>query len=89
MFERLPSVFSHLESLSLSLVNATDLYLLVTLILSKVALVLKKMTLSIESYFHENQILNEFMSWLISYMHSRDLEKVDVKHIDSHVYFCF
>ncbi len=89
MFERLPSVFCHLESLSLSLVNPNDIYLLTTLILTKLSLILKKLTLSIEEHIHGNKILNEYVSWLIAYMHQRDLEKVDVKRSGFHVYFCF
>ena len=89
MFERLPLVFSNLESLSLSLVNPKDLYPLIILILQKMAPILKTMNLYIESYIGEVIILNEFMSWLIGFMHSHDLEKVDVKQIDNQVYFCF
>jgi hypothetical protein len=89
MFERLPLIFSHLESLSLSLVDSKDLYPLIILILPKMARILKRMNLSIEAHMHSDKILNEFMSWLISYMHSHDLEKVDVKHTDYQVYFCF
>jgi len=89
MFERLPLVFSHLEFLSLSLVNSKDLYPLIILILPKMARILKRMTLSIEGHIHGDVVLNEFMSWLIGYMHSHDLEKVDVKHMNSQVYFCF
>ncbi len=88
MFERLPLVFSHLEFLSLFLVNFKDLYPLIILILPKMAPILKRMNLSIEGHIH-GDVLNEFMSWLISYMHSHDLEKVDVKNINSQIYFCF
>ncbi len=49
------------------------------------ARILKRMTLSLETHV----ISNEFMSWLIGYMHSHDLEKVYIKHTDKHVYFCF
>jgi hypothetical protein len=89
MFERLPLVFSRLEFLSLSLVNPKDLYPLIILILPKMAPILKRMNLSIEAHIHGDIVLNEFMSWLIGYMHSHDLEKVDVKHTDHQVYFCF
>jgi hypothetical protein len=89
MFERLPLVFSHLEFLSLFLVNVKDLYPLIILILPKMAPILKRMNLSIEGHIYGDVVLNEFMSWLISYMHSHDLEKVDVKNINSQIYFCF
>ncbi|CAF1086635.1 unnamed protein product [Rotaria sp. Silwood1] len=89
MFERLPLVFSHLDSLSLSLMNPNDLYPLTILILQKMAPILKTLNLSIEEYIHEVNILKNFMSWLIGYLHSHDLEKVDVKQTDDEIYLCF
>ncbi|CAF3696405.1 unnamed protein product, partial [Rotaria sordida] len=89
MFERLPLVFCHLESLSLSLINPKDLYTLIVLILQKMAPILKTLNLSIEGHIHEVIVLKEFMSWLISYLYSHDLEKVDVKQTDDQIYFCF
>ncbi|CAF3667765.1 unnamed protein product [Rotaria sordida] len=89
MFERLPLVFCHLESLSLSLINPKDLYTLIVLILQKMAPILKTLNLSIEGHIHDVIVLKEFMSWLISYLYSHDLEKVDVKQTDDQIYFCF
>lgn len=89
MFERIPLIFSHLESLSLTLLNPKDLYTLIILILVKMSRILKRMNLSIEGFYHNDKFLNEFMSWLIGYMHLHDLEKVDVKQTNNEIDFCF
>jgi len=81
-------VFVHLDSLSLSLENANDLYILMTLILSKMAYILKTMTISIGTQCNYN-ILDQFMIWLIDYMHKRDLDLVDVKLTGYQLCFCF
>ncbi|CAF4553249.1 unnamed protein product, partial [Rotaria sp. Silwood2] len=78
LFERLPLVFSHLASLSLSLVNPKDLYTLMILILQKMAPILKTMNLFVEAHMYGVGILNDFMSWLIGYLHLHELEKVDM-----------
>ncbi|CAF2872833.1 unnamed protein product [Rotaria sp. Silwood2] len=89
LFERLPLVFSHLASLSLSLVNPKDLYTLMILILQKMAPILKTMNLFVEAHMYGVGILNDFMSWLIGYLHLHELEKVDVKLTDDQINFCF
>jgi hypothetical protein len=81
-------VLTHLDSLSLSLQNPTDLYILIILILPKMAQILKTMTVFIDTLCNYN-ILDQFMLWLMDYMHARDLDLVDVKLTDYQVYFCF
>jgi len=81
-------VFTHLDSLSLSLQNPTDLYILIILILPKMSQILKTMTVFIDTLCNYN-ILDQFMLWLMDYMHARDLDLVDVKLTDYQVYFCF
>ncbi|CAF3866220.1 unnamed protein product [Rotaria magnacalcarata] len=78
MLERLPLVFCTLESLSLHLVNPKDLYPLMILILQKMARILKRMSLFIDTYTIEANILNEFTAWLIGYLYSHELERVDM-----------
>lgn len=89
MFERLPLVFCHLESLSLYLTDPKDLYTLIVLILPKMSRILKRMNLFIEPYYHDDNILTEFMSCLIGYTHSHDLEKIDIKQTNNEINFCF
>jgi hypothetical protein len=88
LFERLPIIFTHLDSLSLSLQNPQDLYILMIFILPKMSQILKTMTVFIETLCNYN-ILDQFMLWLMGYMHTRDLDLVDVKLTDNQVYFCF
>lgn len=59
------------------------------LILQKMAPVLKTLNVFVDANMGQGNILNEFMSWLIGYLHSHDLDKVDVKQTDNQVYFCF
>lgn len=88
IFERLPIVFPHLRSLSLSLQNPQDLYILMILILPKMSPILKTLIVSIEAICNY-AILDQFMLWLIDYMYTRDLDLADVKLTDQQVYFCF
>lgn len=88
IFERLSTVFSHLVSLSLSVQNPNDLYILMILILSKMSRILKTMTISIDIPY-DYKILDQFMIWLMDYMYQRGLDHVDVKFTDNQVCFCF
>ncbi len=88
VFERLPIIFTHLDSLSLSLENPYDLYILIILILPKMVQILKTMNIFIETPCNHN-ILDRFMLWLMDYMHTRDLDLVDVKLSGYQLYFCF
>ncbi|UJR09034.1 hypothetical protein I4U23_013283 [Adineta vaga] len=88
LYERLPMVFVHLDSLSLSIVNLDDLYLMITLLLFKMAQILKIMNIHIDAHYN-TQNLDQFMGWLIYYMYQRDLSYVDVKLSDNHLSFCF
>jgi hypothetical protein len=58
------------------------------LILPKMSQILKTMTVSIET-FNNNIIIDQFMLWLMDYMHTRDLDLVDVKLTDNQLCFCF
>jgi len=58
------------------------------LILPKMSQILKTMTVSIET-INNNIIIDQFMLWLIDYMHTRDLDLVDVKLTDNQLCFCF
>ncbi len=58
------------------------------LILPKMAQILKTMHILIETVCNYN-ILKQFMLWLIDYMHTRDLDRVDVKLTDYQLYFYF
>jgi len=88
VFERLSIVFIHLNSLSLVIENPNDLYILMILILPKMSQILKTMNVSIETLNNYN-ILDQFMLWLMDYMHTRDLDLVDAKLTDNQLYFCF
>jgi hypothetical protein len=88
IFERLPIVFPRLDSLSLSLQDPHDLYILIILILPKMSRILKALTISIETPC-KYEILDRFMLWLMDYMHTRDLDLVDIKLTDYKVCFCF
>jgi hypothetical protein len=81
-------VFPHLDSLSLSLQDPHDLYVLMILILPKMSRILKALTISIESPC-KYEILDQFLLWLMDYLHNRDLDLVDVKLTDYKLYFCF
>lgn len=59
-----------------------------TLILLKMAPILKTMSIFISTPYAYN-ILNQFMTWLIDYMHQRDLDLLDVKLTDNQLNFCF
>ncbi|CAF0995203.1 unnamed protein product [Adineta ricciae] len=87
-YERLPTVFAHLDSLTLSCENLDDLYLLITLLLSKMASKLRTMKLCI-SPFYDKKNLDQFMSWLIDYMYQRDLSHVDIQLSNNQISFCF
>ena len=50
--------------------------------------ILKTMHILIETVCNYN-ILKQFMLWLIDYMHTRDLDLVDVKLTDYQLYFYF
>ncbi|CAF4804134.1 unnamed protein product [Rotaria socialis] len=89
VFERLPLVFCTLESLSLHLANLKDLYPLLILILQKMARILNRMSIFIDVYTIEANMLYEFKIWLIGYLYSHELEKVDVQQIDNQIDFCF
>ena len=88
IFERFPMVFPHLDSLSLSLQDPNDLYVLMILILPKMSGILKSLIISID-YPCKYEILDRFMLWLMDYLHTRDLDLVDVKLTDYKLYFSF
>ena len=58
------------------------------LILPKMVSRLKAMDIFIESRC-DHDILDEFMVWLVDYMHARDFNQVDMKLMDHQVSFCF
>jgi hypothetical protein len=64
------------------------LYVLMILILPKMSQLLKTMNIFIETLCNYN-ILKQFMLWLIDYMHTRDLDRADVKLTDNQLCFCF
>ena len=87
-YERLPTVFAHLDSLTLSCENLKDLYLLITLLLLKMASKLRTMKFCISPYWDKKN-LDQFMSWLIEYIYQRDLSHVDVQLSNNEISFNF
>ena len=51
-------------------------------------LILKSLIISIETAV-DHEFLDKFMVWLIDYMHTRDLDFVDVKLDGQQLCFCF
>lgn len=50
--------------------------------------ILKSLVVSVEDVC-THTFLDQFMVWLIDYLHTRDLDTADVKLVDQQVSFCF